>query len=237
MIRTARRTGALGAAALLLLALTACGSDSGDGPAPADQGTELIGTFKLDPGRCVGDGAEGTYFQMINRGGTAADGPFFGNPDSPCSDKSLNPQTPGADGGLVTGGFQPGPDPAFDPDGGALASRIVKTGSFTAIPFGISTEKTDPVTKKKNPAPQIFVQDGKLTGQITAWTAAWNKLYFNQGSPKPDGSSPGMTVPVTGTYDAATGRFELSWVSQVVGGPFDQFAGAWHLTGTFVPAT
>lgn len=235
-----RRGGAaLAATVLAALALTACGSDdSADGGQDqAGDRTELIGTFRLDPGKCVGQGAEGTYFQMITRGGTAEDGPYFPNPDSPCQDKSLTPQSPGADGGLVTGSFQSGPDPAFDASGGALVSRIVKTGSFTAIQFGISTEKTDPGTQETNPAPQIFLKDGKLSGQITAWTAAWNKLYFNQGSPKPDGSRPGLTTPVTGTYDEATRRFELTWVSQVVGGPFDQFAGAWHLSGTYEPAT
>ncbi|RZI84463.1 MAG: hypothetical protein EOO67_16705 [Microbacterium sp.] len=220
--------------ALAAAALAGCGDSD---PAPqVGAGTALVGTFRLDPGRCTADGAEGTYFQMINRGGTAEAGPYFGNPDSPCADKSLNPQDPGSDGGFVTGSFQPGPSPAFNANNDALASRIVKTGSFTAIQFGISTEKTDPGTKKKNPAPEIFVADGKLSGQITAWTAAWNKLYFNQGSPKPDGSSPGLTTPVTGTYDEKTGRFELTWVSQVVGGPFDQFAGAWHLSGTFEAA-
>jgi len=238
MTRNLRRGAAVLAAALLAVAASSCGEDdsattSGDS---AGDRTELVGTFRLDPGACTAAGAEGSYFQMINRGGTAAEGPYFGNPDSPCADKSLNPQEPGGDGGLVTGTFQPGPKPAFDATGDAQASSIVKTGSFTAIQFGISTEKKDPATGGKNPAPQIFVEDGKLSGQITAWTAAWNNLYFNQGSPKPDGSSPGMTTPVSGTYDERTRKFELTWVSQVVGGPFDQFAGAWHLTGTFEPA-
>jgi hypothetical protein len=40
--------------------------------------------------------------------------------------------------------------------------------------------------------------------------------------------------PVTGTYNAKTHGFVLSWTSQVVGGPFNGFTGDWHLTGTFV---
>ena len=76
----------------------------------------------------------------------------------------------------------------------------------------------------------------RLSGQIESWSAAWNKQYFNQGSPKPDGTSPGLTAPVSGTYDAATGAYVLTWASQVVGGPFNGFTGYWHLQGTFVDA-
>ncbi|MET3960520.1 hypothetical protein ABIE44_000454 [Marmoricola sp. OAE513] len=224
------------AAVLALSVLPGCGSDGDRAPARAGKGTELVGTFRLEPGRCTAKGAAGSYFRMINRGGTVADGPFFGNPDSPCKDKSFNVQVPGSDGGLVTGSYQPNPKVPFDKGGNAVARRIAQPGSFTAIKFGISTEKVDPGTKKRNPEPAIFVEDGKLTGQITAWTASWNNLYFNQGSPKPGGGTPGLTVPVSGTYDAATGRFVLTWVSGVVGGPFDKFAGAWHLEGTFEPA-
>jgi hypothetical protein len=65
----------------------------------------------------------------------------------------------------------------------------------------------------------------------------WNNQYFNQGSPKPDGSYPGNTRPATGTYDAGTGAFTLSWTSQVQGGPFDKFTGQWHLAGRFVPSS
>lgn len=222
-----------------VLALAGCGADDAPsgGNGSAGAGELLVGTFELDAGRCTADGAEGTYFRMIQRGGTPEKGPYFPNPDSDCADQSFSVQAPGSDGGLVPGGFQAGPEPAFDKGGNARAGRIVKAGSFTAIAFAISTEPTDPVTEEKNPAPEIYVKDGKLSGQVTAWTAAWNNLYFNQGSPKTDGSSPGMTEPVRGTYDEETGRFELTWVSQVVGGPFDQFAGAWHLSGTFVPAS
>ena len=52
--------------------------------------------------------------------------------------------------------------------------------------------------------------------------------------PKPGGAKPGLTAAVTGTYNAKTHAFLLSWTSQVVGGPFNGFTGEWHLTGTFV---
>ena len=82
----------------------------------------------------------------------------------------------------------------------------------------------------------IYVNQGKLSGQIEAWSAAWNKLYFNQGSPKPNGSHPGLTLPLSGTYNASTHAFVITWTSQVVGGPFNGFTGHWHLAGTFFPA-
>ena len=64
-------------------------------------------------------------------------------------------------------------------------------------------------------------------------TVAWNGQQFNQGAPKPDGSSPGITVAPKGTYDPATGKYVLEWASQIVGGPFDGYTGVWHLEGTF----
>jgi hypothetical protein len=205
-------------------------------PAAAASGTALVGTFKLAPGTCAGYSVTGTYFRMIFPNGSIKGGKFFENPDSLCSNKTYTLAIPGTDGGLVTGHFQPNPSPAFNAQGGALASRIVQPQGFTAIDFSIATNAKDPQTGKSVPAPHIVNSHGKLSGQIEAWSAAWNKLYFNQGSPKPGGSHPGLTEPLSGTYNAATHAFTLIWTSQVVGGPFNGFTGYWHLSGTFVPA-
>jgi len=213
--------------------LAACSSSAG--PAKKTEGTPLVGTFKLTQGACLSSGPTGTYFRMIDPNGSIAKGKFFTNPDSKCPDKTYTPATPGTAGGLVTGTYQPNPTPAFDSHGDALASAIVTPAGFAAINFTISTNKIDPQTHKSVPAPQIDNDNGILSGQTTAWSAAWNNQYFNQGSPKPDGSSPGLTEPLTGTYDAKTGRFVLTWASAVVGGPFNGFTGYWHLSGTFVP--
>ena len=215
----------------MLVVVSGCGSDD----QKAD-GKPLVGTFKLTAGSCTSGTPKGTYFRMISPGGTIEKGKFFYNPDSPCKDQSFSPQKPGSDGGLVTGAFQPAAGKAFDAQGNAQAARITRPGSFTAIDFALSTNQVDPQTRKKVPAPEIRAKDGKLSGQVTAWSAAWNNLYFNQGSPKPDGSTPGLTSPVTGTYDASTGRYTLEWASQIVGGPFNRFTGFWHLEGTFVPS-
>jgi hypothetical protein len=219
-----------------LLALVATGLSVGLGavPAGASSGTPLVGTFHLDAGKCVGYSVTGTYFRMIFPNGNVKSGKFFDNPDSLCSNKTYTLAVPGADGGLKTGSYQPNPKPPFNAQGGANADLIVQPQSFTAINFSIATDKVDPQTGKAVPVPQIIDKNGKLSGQIEAWSAAWNKQYFNQGSPKPNGSHPGLTRAVSGTYNAKTHAFVLTWTSQVVGGPFNGFTGDWHLTGTFV---
>lgn len=222
----------IAAAALIATILTGCGSSDEEKPA----GEPLVGTFKLDPGQCDAKGVRGSYFRMIQPGGTVEKGGYFLNPDSKCPDQSYSVAVAGTDGGLVTGTFQPGPKPAFNPRGDALAGQITRPGTFTAIKFAISTQPADPETGEKLPAPEVRNDDGKLSGQLTAWTAAWNNLYFNQGSPKPDGAKEGLNSPVVGTYDEDSGRFELSWSSTIKGGPFDRFSGHWHLEGTFVPS-
>jgi hypothetical protein len=225
-------TAAVALASLAALTLGLSASEAG----AQTQGKALVGTFKLAPGTCQSFSVTGTYFRMINPAGSIAKGPFFSNPDSLCSNKTYTLAVPGTQGGLVTGSYQPGPKPAFNAQGGALAADIVQPQGFTAINFSISTNKKDPQTGKAVPAPTIVNTKGKLSGQVEAWSAAWNKLYFNQGSPKPDGSHPGLTKALTGTYNATTHAFVLIWSSQVVGGPFNGFTGYWHLAGTFTPA-
>jgi hypothetical protein len=223
------------AATLVALPLTGVLLPNATG-ASTTGGKALVGTFRLDPGACQGYSVSGTYFRMIFPNGNVTTGKFFQNPDSLCSNKGYTLAVPGSQGGLVTGKYQSDPNPAFNAQGGALANSIVQPQGFTAINFSIATNKTDPQTGKSVPAPSIVNKKGKLSGQTEAWTAAWNKLYFNQGSPKPGGSHPGLTKPLTGTYNASTHAFVITWTSQVVGGPFNGFTGYWHLAGTFVPA-
>jgi hypothetical protein len=208
----------------------------GSAGASSSRAKVLSGTFKLAAGSCAGATATGTYFRMIYPGGTIAAGKFFDNPDSTCTDLSYTLASPGTAGGLVTGKYQPGPTPAFSSTGGALAASIIQPQLFTAIDFSISTHSIDPQTGLAVPAPVIKDTNGKLSGQVKAWSADWNNLHFNQGSPKPDGTSPGLTEAVSGTYNAKTHAFVLTWASAVVGGPFNGFTGYWHLQGTFKPA-
>jgi hypothetical protein len=200
----------------------------------------LVGTFRLAPGSIKKRGtvltATGTYFRMIYPKGNTRKGPFFKNSASRGSDKTYTPLRPGIDGGLRTGAFQPMPTPAFSPTGFSLANRIVRPESFVGIKFSLSTDPTDQQSSVKVATPSIQLSGRKLSGDLRAFTASWNSIYFNQGSPKPNGRRPGNTKPVTGTYNPKTKHFVLTWVSQIVSGPFNDFSGYWHLEGTFRPS-
>ncbi|MBV8981898.1 MAG: hypothetical protein JO086_13420 [Acidimicrobiia bacterium] len=224
------------AVALAAAAVLAFAALFATGPVAQAAGTNLVGTFALTPGTCQSGGATGTYFRMVQPSGTVANGPFVSNGDSTCADKTYTLLAPGSDGGVVTGGYQPAPSPAFDAQGNSLATRITVPAVFFGVRFGLSTDPNDRQTGAAVPPLAIQADSaGKLTGDVRAWEATWNKQNFNQGSPKPDGSTPKLTTPAHGTYDAATGAFELEWTSTIVGGPFNEFTGSWHLTGTFRP--
>lgn len=198
----------------------------------AAAGRPLIGTFSITAGTCGGTVA-GSYFQMIQPGGSTS-GPFVPNGDSPCSNNAFTPMAPGTDGGLITGTYQPGPSPAFDGSGNGLAGRITKPQPFFGADFATATNPTDPQTGTKVAAPVITVDaEGRLGGDLRAFAASWNGQHFNQGAPKPDGSTPGATALPTGTYNDTTKAFVLDWTSGIVGGPFNSFTGRWHFEGTF----
>lgn len=211
-------------------------ADRADARVAARASTPLVGTLRLTPGSCAGGKAAGTYLRMILPSGDQG-GPFLSNNDSRCSDKTFTTLQPGSDGGLVVGGgYQPAPTPVFDSAGNAQARRITLPATFYGTGFAMVTQAVELQTRVRVPAPSVIATGTRLTADLRAWSVTWNKQYFNQGSPKPNGSRPGNTVPATGTYDPATGAFTLVWSSQVQGGPFDKFTGQWHLAGTFVPA-
>lgn len=236
----------LAALAALGLILSACGSDATSATDPtttaagsksaADQGHKLVGLFKVTAPDCTaGAATSGSYFRMVQASGTVAGGPFIANADSTCGDKTYSPLIPGTTGGLITGAYQPQPANPFDTAKNGVADAIVQPTKFFAVGFALSTNKKDPASGAAVPAPEIVVDAaGRLTGQTTAVNAAWNGQQFNQGSPKPDGSLPGISEAVSGTYDGKTGAYTLEWASEIVGGPFNGFTGVWHLEGTFV---
>lgn len=220
----------------LLAQLTAIFLWISDTPVGASGGTSLVGTFQLTPGSCSGGSASGTYLRMVLSGGTNSAGPYFSNSDSTCSDNTYTLLAPGTAGGLVTGTYQPEPSPAFDSSGNALANEITTPVAFEGVKFSTSTNAVDPQTGLHVPAPSVLANGSALSGNLQSFGVSWNNQQFNQGSPKPDGTSPANTTPVTGVYNASTGAFTLQWSSQVVGGPFNGFSAFWNLTGRFVPA-
>lgn len=240
-----RRPRAVAMVAALGLLLAACGGSSKKTESSGDTSKmtaasgpqELVGLFKIDPGSCTTAGVTaGSSFRMVQGGGKLDTGPFVPNGDSPCGDKTWNPILPGTDGGLRTGAYQPFSNPPFDAKGNGTTELIAKTVKFFAVAFAVGTNEKDPQTGAATTPPKLSVDGGKLSGDLRAFAAAWNNQNFNQGSPKPDGSKPGITTDPTGTYDPATKRYTLEWASQIVGGPFNNFTGVWHFEGTFEPA-
>ncbi|MEA2189300.1 MAG: hypothetical protein QOK16_4311 [Solirubrobacteraceae bacterium] len=202
-------------------------------PAAPPAGIPLVGLFRFTPGAFAGGNVSGSYVRLIQPGGSVEKGPFFVNPNSKATTYTL--LSPGTEGGLRTGSYQEPPNPAFSPTGDALTNRIMAPQRFAFILYSLSTAPKDPQTGLDVPPPSISVSDGTLSGQLQAFSAQWNKQFFNQGSPKPDGSSPGLTSPVTGTYNADTKAYTLQWTSQIVGGAFNNFSGVWHIEGIFEP--
>ena len=226
--------------AAVVLVAGACGGDDGGAEAGDETGnggaTELVGLFKIEAGVCDTAGVtKGSYFRMIQPGGKPGEGPYVPNGDSPCGDKTWAPMKPGSDGGLKTGAYQAYGDPAFDEGGNGTTSLITEPTNWFAVNFANATNEKDPQTGTAASMPTISVEDGKLSGDLSAYAAAWNQQHFNQGAPKPGGDRPGLTTGPTGTYDEATKAYTLDWSSQIVGGPFNNFTGVWHLEGTFEP--
>lgn len=215
-----------------VLSLVTIGTLTQVGPAVSASGTPLSGTLELASGKLERQRGRpvytGTYFRMLLPGKTDQ---YFANPDSRAKDKTYTLMRPGTDGGLKLGRFQAPPRRAFSATGSALAKRITRPEKFASINFSISTAQVDAQSGAHVNAPSLVVHGNKLTGDLRAWTAEWNKIYFNQGSPKPNGSYPGLTRPVTGTYNRRTKAFTITWYSAIVGGPFNGFTGYWHLQG------
>lgn len=256
------RTRTLAAALTAVLALGGLSACGGKDDKAAGKGTPLIGLLKLDPGKAVGAKITGTWFRMVQVGGTVENGPFMTNADSKADGGKVTLLSPGTSGGLRLGGYQSQPSPAFAPNGDSRAAAITKPTKFFGVDFSISTNRTDPQTKTAVAPPTVYLEDGRLTADLSAWGVTWNKQVFNQGAPKPVTSTGAKAIGqekaekvwdwvagkylesaqaptitgkgATGTYDAATGRFTLDWTSLIVGGPFNRFIGRWHLEGTFV---
>lgn len=193
----------------------------------------LTGTFGVTAGADSGGTVTGTYFRMVQPGGTSTAGPFVPNADSAATDQTYTLLSPGTDGGLTTGKYQPDPSPAFDSAGNGLATAIVTPAKFFGVGFAVSTNKSDPQNGTATNLPKLTVKGSKLSGDLDAVSVAYGGQNFNQGAPKPGGERPTGTTGPTGTYNAKTGKYTLEWASPIVGGSFNGFTGVWHLEGTF----
>jgi len=244
----------------LVLAIAAAGCGNSD-DTDSSRGTELVGLVTLTPGAAKGSELTGTWFRMVQIGGTAAKGPYMRNANSTADGGQATLLKPGTSGGLRLGGYQSQPEPAFAPNGDSTSKAITLPTKFFGVAFSIATNPVDPQTKTEVAPPTVYVKDGRLTADLSSWGVTWNNQFFNQGAPKPVSSTdakaigqekaekvwdwvagkylekaPAATITgksAHGTYDAKTGAFELEWTSLIQGGPFNQFIGVWHLEGTF----
>lgn len=191
----------------------------------------LDGLFALTPGVCANGVVTGSFFRMILPTGDAS-GPYLQNSDSRCSDQTVTPLSAGTDGGLVSGSYQPQPAAAFDGAGNARSGRVTTPVRFYGVDFATATNPTDPQTGAGTGLPRLFSDGGRLSGDLSSLGVTWNNQVFNQGSPKPGGGLPGKTSPISGSIDQA-GNFVIEWTSQIVGGPFNNFTGLWHLAGHY----
>jgi hypothetical protein len=155
---------------------------------------------------------------------------YLANSSSPCGDQTYTPLAPGTSGGLSTTGFQPNPSPEFDSSGNGLANLITQPAGFFGVNFAESTNATDPQTGLTAKKPKIIDTNGVLSGKLSSWSVGWNNTNFNQGAPSLSGGT--YTGP-TGTYKAKSGKYTLTWTSEISGGPFNGYTGDWYLTGTF----
>src|SRR5205823_3087518 len=80
-------------------------------------GANRSGMLQLAAGSCTASPPTGSWFRMVQPGGTPDKGPYVDNGDSPCPDKAVTPLSPGTDGGLRVGDYQPQPNPPFAQDG------------------------------------------------------------------------------------------------------------------------
>lgn len=197
-----------------------------DASAPRQSGGRpLVGVFRLASGQCGSGKPTGSYFTMLDPSGNPVS-----NSDSPCSDKSATPLRAGATG-LSTQGFQP-----FPSNPGA-SNAIAQPATFFGSPFTVATQSPDKQSGRAVSAPSVSDNGGALTGHLEAFQVYYNGAYYNQGSPKPGGASPGRTTATaTGRYDPSTGHYSLDWKSTITGGAFNNFTGVWHFEGTFAPA-
>jgi hypothetical protein len=175
--------------------------------------TQLVGTFNITAGANSESGPPtGSYFRMLLPGGTlnGSDANYIANGSSTATDQTYTLLSPGTAGGLETGSYQPAPDPAFDGTGNALANSIVQPTGFFGVNFSVETQTPDAQALTPVVAPSINATKGALSGNLQAVSASWNNQYFNQGSPKPDGTYPTPTTTVSGTYNSVTQAYTLT---------------------------
>ena len=120
-------------------------------------------------------------------------------------------------GTITMGAYQQG-----TADVNSVVTGEVTSFNFFDSPVKIFTAASAPGAEANPTGAPSGTTDGgtgTITVDLNSWYMNWNGDYFRQGD------------IATGTYDAVTGGFDISWSALIVGGPFNGRLGYWNLTG------
>jgi hypothetical protein len=217
----------------IALAASACSGHS----SPTAQSSRLTGLFKITPGACATGKAKpsGSYLVVIS----AAESKTVPNKQSECQNTAYTLLKPGTDDGLVTGEFQDVPGPAFDKQGDGRADRIVVPTKFGPYRFGIATNTHDQQGAANGaatyPQPEAIVSGSSLRVDLRSLVVTYHgpssstcKQAYGVGCWELGSEN------ATGTYDAATGAYDINWFSGESFTPKGDSIEV-HFEGTFVP--
>ena len=177
--------------ATAVLVAGACGGDDGDKKQAGSGAEPLVGLFKIDGGQCTTAGVtSGSSFRMINPGGKLGEGPFISNGDSSCGDKTYSPMSPGSDGGMRIGAYQPEVSPPFDASGHGATELIAKGTPFFAVRFAVATNQKDPQTGGNAPSRPSRSRTGRSPGTCRPSRPPGTTSTSTRAHPNPTGRSP-----------------------------------------------
>jgi hypothetical protein len=158
----------------------------------------------------------GSYLVVLNTNGSALDA----NSSGVCANKSFTLLSPGVDGGLTLGSFQPNPDPTFGPNRNSRANLIVAPVMFDGYRLGMATtardEQNSPTGPPIYPPPTGTVSGNhlyvSLPGLDMTWRGLPNRTCANSVPPG-FGCNDQGSRKASGTIDLAKNTYSLSWFS------------------------
>jgi len=106
-----------------------------------------------------------------------------------------------------------------------LVTGYVNLGAVTEFFFRplVAMTQDGSMGASGGPVVTAVVDDaaGTITADLSAWTSLWNGIMQNEGD-----------ANVTGTWNALTGEYFLSWSNAHIGGATNGFLASWTMYGT-----
>lgn len=147
---------------------------------------------------------------------------------------------PDACNGGAFGSFQciaPGNSNPIDTDDGLFEGPTLTSFNFFNSPVTTFTAASAAGAANSTSGNPLMGTADDVAGTISidlgSFYASWNGNNFLQAPGDVNGP---LNPVVTGTYDAGTGAFALSWSSYITTAPFDTQTGYWDITGTVTTA-